>query len=220
MVNRMRRKPTYIIYFLLLVGLPAILQAEEIKIGQFSTGELASWQEKSFAGHTQYQIITLPQGKALQAKSNGTASGLFKEVTIDLTKTPWLNWSWRIDNTLSGNNERNKKEDDYPARVYVVVSGGLFFWKTLALNYVWSNQQAINSRWDNPYTSNAKMIAVRSGTTETGEWVTQKQNVLEDLQKAFGKEITTIHAIAVMTDSDNTGIPTTALYGDIFFSDR
>ena len=216
----MRRKPTYIIYFLLLIGASATLQAEEIKIGQFSTGELTGWQEKSFAGHTQYQIVALPQGNALQAKSNGTASGLFKEVTIDLTKTPWLNWSWRIDNTVSGNNERNKKEDDYPARVYVVVSGGIFFWKTLALNYVWSNQQAINTQWDNPYTSNAKMVAVRSGAAETGKWVTQKQNVLEDLQKAFGKEITTIHAIAVMTDSDNTNTSTAALYGNIFFSDR
>lgn len=220
MVNRMRRNATHTLQLLLLTALALPAHAEQISVARFSKGELNGWQERSFVGHTQYQIVTLPQGKALQSNSHGTASGLFKEITIDLTKTPWLNWSWRIDNTLTGNNERSKKGDDYPARIYVVVSGGLFFWKTVALNYVWSNQQPLNSTWDNPYTSNAKMVAVRSGANQTGEWVSQKQNVLEDLKKAFGREITEIHAVAVMTDSDNTGAATAAMYGDIFFSSQ
>lgn len=215
----MRRKPTLIYTLLLLVALTPC-HADEIVVGQFSQGDLNGWQEKSFAGHTQYQIISSAPGKVLQANSYGAASGLFKEVTINLTKTPWLNWSWRIDNTLNGNNERTKQGDDYPARVYVIVSGGLFFWKTLALNYVWSNQQAVNSEWDNPFTRSAKMVAVRSGTAETGSWVSQKRNVREDLKRVFGKDIKEIHAVAVMTDSDNTDTTTTAMYGDLFFSSK
>ncbi|MDZ4261986.1 MAG: DUF3047 domain-containing protein, partial [Pseudomonadota bacterium] len=102
----------------------------------------------------------------------------------------------------------------------VIVSGGLFFWKTLALNYVWSNQQAVNSEWDNPFTRSAKMVAVRSGAAETGSWVSQKRNVREDLKRVFGKDIKEIHAVAVMTDSDNTDATTTAMYGDLFFSSK
>lgn len=219
MVTTMRRKPTLIYTLLFLVALTPC-HADEIVVGQFSQGDLNGWQEKSFAGHTQYQIISSAHGKVLQANSHGAASGLFKEITIDLTKTPWLNWSWRIDNTLNGNNERTKQGDDYPARVYVIVSGGLFFWKTLALNYVWSNQQAVNSEWDNPFTRSAKMVAVRSGTAETGSWVNQKRNVREDLKRVFGKDIKEIHAVAVMTDSDNTDATTTAMYGDLFFSSK
>lgn len=216
----MRRKPTLIYILPLLLAAFTPSYAAEVIIGQFSQGDLNGWQEKSFVGHTQYQIVSSAQGKVLQANSHGTASGLFKKVTIDLTKTPWLNWSWRIDSILSGNNERSKQGDDYPARVYVIVSGGLFFWKTLALNYVWSNQQAVNSEWDNAYTSSAKMVAVRSGAAATGTWVNQKRNVRDDLKRVFGKDIREIHAIAVMTDSDNTDATTAAMYGDIFFSSK
>lgn len=214
----MSRKPTLSYALPLLMGVIGNLHADEVMIGHFSHGDLNNWKEKSFVGHTQYQIVTTPEGKALQAKSQRAASGLFKEITIDLNKTPWLNWSWRIDNTFSGNNERSKEGDDYPARVYVVVSGGLRFWKTRAINYVWSSHQPVDTQWDNAYTNNAKMVAVRSGSGQAGRWLTQKRNVREDLRKIFGEDLGEIHAIAVMTDSDNTGKSATALYGDIFFS--
>ncbi len=213
----MSRKRTFT-YILLLMMLQGSLHADELMIGQFSHGDLNGWQEKSFVGHTQYQIITTDHGKALQAKSQNSASGLFKEITIDLRKTPWLNWSWRIDNIYSGNDERSKQGDDYPARIYVVVSGGLLFWKTRAINYVWSSNQSINSEWSNAYTRNAKMIAVQTGNTQIGQWLSQKRNIRDDLKKIFGEDIDEIHAIAVMTDSDNTGQSATALYGDLFFT--
>jgi hypothetical protein len=213
---------TLLLASLLTLALTTNALAEEVVVGRFSRGDLGGWQEKSFVGHTQYQIVATPpnspQGQALQAQSQGTASGLFKEITIDLKKTPWLNWSWRIDSTFSGNDERSKGGDDYPARVYVVVSGGLLFWKTRAINYVWSSNQALDSGWDNAYTSNAKMVALRSGTAQSGRWLTQKRNVREDLKRLFGEELGEIHAVAVMTDSDNTGKSAAALYGDIFFS--
>ena len=218
----MSRKTIIFSTVLLLLSLAINGRADEVMIGEFSHNNLSGWQEKSFVGHTQYQIVTTPfnspQGKALQASSHNAASGLFKEITIDLRKTPWLNWSWRIDNTFSGNNERSKGGDDYPARVYVVVSGGLLFWKTRAINYVWSSNQPINSEWNNAYTSNAKMVAVRSGSEQVGQWLSQRRNVRDDLREFFGEELDEIHAVALMTDSDNTGQSASALYGDIFFS--
>ncbi len=68
-----------------------------------------------------------------------SASGLFKKIHIDLNKTPYFNWSWKIDRSLKGLNERSKEGDDYAARICVVKKHALFFWKTRALNYVWSS---------------------------------------------------------------------------------
>jgi hypothetical protein len=192
--------------------------AGELVVGAFSQGVLDGWQEKSFAGKTQYAIVDTPGGKALRADSKAAASGLFKEITIDLERTPYLHWSWRVGSTFKGNDERSKSGDDYPARIYVVVSGGLLFWRTRAVNYVWSSHQAVGEVWPNAFTGSARMVAVRSGEGDAGRWVHERRNVREDLKRLFGEDISHIHAVAVMTDSDNTGQAATAEYGDIYFS--
>ena len=211
-----RHSKTSLIAVLLIASFPAL--GEQIVVGNFSQGKLNGWNEESFKGHTQYQLISEADKKILQAKSYGTASGLFRKITIDLKKTPYLNWSWKIENTFQGNDEQSKDGDDYPARIYVVVSGGLFFWKTKALNYVWSNNQKKGTNWDNAYTHNAKMIALRTGNNQAGQWLSERRNVREDLKQHFGKEINEIHTVAIMTDSDNTQQQATSYYGDIYFS--
>jgi hypothetical protein len=104
--------------------------AQEIqKIGDFSSGSLEQWESKSFEGKTVYGLASLNGVQMLRAMSNGTASGMGLEKDIDLTRTPYLNWSWRVDHILSPREETRKDGDDYPARVYVVVSGGFAFWR-------------------------------------------------------------------------------------------
>jgi len=203
---------------LVLLGLSSAVFAETLPIGRFSAGDLGGWKEKSFVGNTHYQIIDTEQGKVLHAGAQSSASGMFRKVRIDLTRTPWLHWSWRVDETFSGNDERSKAGDDYPARVYVVVDGGMFFWRTRAVNYVWSSNQPVTTSWPNAFTGNAMMVAVRSGSADTGRWVQERRNVREDLKRLFGEDITHIDAVAVMTDSDNTGQSASAFYGDIYFA--
>jgi len=209
-----------LIYFILLLSFPCFSspQEERIDIGRFSQNDLSGWKEKSFLGHSHYSLIPVKNTTVLKAQTSAAASGMFKEVDIDLNKTPFINWSWKIDNIYHGNNERSKEGDDYPARLYVVISGGLFFWKTQSVNYVWSSHQAAGTAWDSAYTSNSKMVAIRSGNKETGQWLKEKRNIHTDFKQLFGEEITKIHAIAVMSDSDNTQQSTTVYYGDIYFS--
>ena len=104
------------------------LSAEQntiIKVGNFSSGTLQGWEEKEFLGNTKYTLIDSDNGRVLKATSSKAASGLFLEQKIDLRKTPYLNWSWKIDNTLGNLNEQSKPGDDYPARIYVVKKGGI-----------------------------------------------------------------------------------------------
>lgn len=190
--------------------------AQPSSLSVLSQADLTGWKKKQFKGETRYTAIRANGLAVIKAQSNGTASGMVREITVDLTQTPFLNWRWRVDNVLAGNDERSKAGDDYAARVYVVVSGGLFFWKTRAVNYVWSSNQPLESTWPNAYTHNAQMLAVRSD--QVGQWVAEKRNVRDDLRKLFGEDIQEIHAVAFMTDTDNTGASATAYYGDIFFS--
>lgn len=189
-----------------------------LDVGLFSAAGLAHWQEKSFAGHTRYTLYKSEVGQVVQADSRAMASGMFREVEIDLRKTPVLNWRWRVSNTLQGVNERSKPGDDYPARIYVVFSGGLFFWKTRALNYVWSSNQPVGSDWPNAFTGNAHMIAVETGRNKLGQWLSYQRNIREDYRRYFGKDVEQAHAVAIMTDTDNSRQQAQAFYGDIFFT--
>lgn len=190
-----------------------------IAVGEFSKGQLTGWETKEFSGKTQYQIAAEGNTKVLKATSNSSASGLGKKIKIDLTKTPVMNWSWRIDKKLGKLNEQSKQGDDYAARVYVIVDGGILPWNTKALNYVWSSNQPRGTTWGNAFLpKNAKMTAVRGSQDKAGGWVREKRNVRADFKRIFGKDITEIDGVAIMTDTDNGKGQATAAYGDIFFS--
>ncbi|MGB5446985.1 MAG: DUF3047 domain-containing protein [Psychromonas sp.] len=205
----------------LLVSVGASSAEKNIYLGNFSQGTIDNWVIKEFSGKTQYSIVKDSDDKTksiLKAVSNNSASGLFVEKRIDLNKTPYLHWSWKTDKLYKGLNEGSKQGDDFVARIYIVVDGGAFFWKTQALNYVWSSSFRQGQVWPNPFTSNATMFAIESGEKNLGKWLSYSRNVQQDLKKLIGKEVRYIDAIAVMTDSDNAGQKATTYYGDIYFS--
>ncbi|UZE95316.1 DUF3047 domain-containing protein [Alkalimarinus alittae] len=195
------------------------LSDETIPVGLFSSGSLAGWEPKQFEGETTYRIEVLDNHQVLIAHSENAASGLFKETTINLKDYPYLNWRWRIDRKLPEHDEQQKAGDDYVARIYVIRSGGLLFWRTKALNYVWSSRAEKGKTWPNAFApDNNRMISIRSSQDNTHQWYSEKRNIYNDFKDWLGEEIVEIHAIAIMTDTDNTGGEATAYYGDIYFS--
>jgi Protein of unknown function (DUF3047) len=209
----------FLLYCYSALAIPDPLAAT-LPIGNFSGADLEGWNPERFSGETIYRLTLADSGRTvLCAESRGTASGLVREVSVDLRKTPYLNWSWQVEGAFLEHDEKTRAGDDYPARVYVVVNDGLFFWQTIALNYVWAGRAPSGSLWISPYISdNVKLLAVESGNGRRGRWQHEKRNVMEDLKSAFGRSITRIDAVAIMTDTDNTGAHGKACYGDIFFS--
>ena len=191
----------------------------KIAISDFAADGLTGWEEKSFAGKTGYQVVTEGNEKVVKATSQAAASGLFKKKRIDLQQTPYLNWRWRVDKPLHSLDEKTKSGDDYGARIYVVIDGGLFFWNTKAINYVWASAAPTGENWPNAFAGkSAMMFALRSSTDKAATWYQEKRNVAADLKEFFGPEVRYIDGVAIMTDTDNSGQQTTALYGDIFFT--
>ncbi len=190
--------------------------AMNVTFGNFSGGDLDGWKTQSFQGITSYRLVSQDGRQVLEATSHGTASGLVRELRVDLEKLPYLNWSWRVDDVLTEIDERTKAGDDYPARVYAIVSGGIAFWRTRTLIYVWSSRQPAGSTWKNAFTGNARVMALRSGKG-TG-WVSEHRDVRSDFKTCFKDDTTFLDAVAIMTDTDNSQQEATAWYGDIFFS--
>ena len=211
-------KPTVVLILVITFQVASAAPAS-VPVGEFSLGKLDGWKEKSFKGGTHYTLVKQDGQRVLKAHSRAAASGLFREIRVDLEKTPFLNWTWRIDNSLGNLDEKTKQGDDYSARIYVVVSGGAAFWRTRAVNYVWAGSSAPGHEWPNAFAGDkAMMVALRSGQANIGRWVHEKRNVRADLRRLFGKDIRYIDAVALMTDTDNSQLEATAYYGDIFFS--
>lgn len=213
------RTTTSLLLLLALVSAPAwgitVLDPDD-----FAGVDRGPWKMRVFDGRTRYAVVAgagVDGGPALRATSEGSASVLYREIEVDLARTPYLRWSWRVTELPRGAApETAKAGDDYAVRVYVVREGLLGRLDAHALNYVWSRRQAPGTRWPNAFTRRTIMWAVDSGRP-TGGWARHTRDVRADWRAAFGSDIERIHGIALMTDADNTGSTAAALYGRIRF---
>jgi hypothetical protein len=188
--------------------------AAEMLLDNYEGGLSPKWEEKSFKEKTLYEVTKENTLRCIKATSHSTASGLYYKINYDTKKYPILTWRWKVHHVLSNGNALKKEGDDYAARIYVVFPS-ILFWKTKAINYIWANKLPRGTAVANPYSSNAIMIAVESGSSNTGQWIEEKRNVFEDFRKHFGQDPPLVGAIAIMTDTDNTGEKAVAWYGPI-----
>ncbi len=186
--------------------------------GDFANASLKGWKERSFAGNTSYELVEEQGHRVLKAHTDGKASILYIEQNVNLKNTPVIEWSWKVDRTYEGINERSRQGDDFPARLYVVAKTGFLPWETLAINYVWSADAPLGDSWANPFTSKAQMVVVQTGNQHVGEWVQQQRNVAEDFKTYFDTDITDLSGYAVMVDGDNAKREANAWFGQIQFS--
>ncbi|MGB4100876.1 MAG: DUF3047 domain-containing protein [Alphaproteobacteria bacterium] len=216
--------PRKIIYMSLLCLAAFMLHPSSVCAERISaaaeTKSLAGWKEYIFKGQTLYSMDSSLASGVIKASCITTASALYQENAADLRKTPILRWSWKVDGVHSQLQEREKSGDDYSARVYAVYTPNRFMpWRTLAVDYVWSNNQDISSVWRNAFTNNAVMIALQSGAPKSGQgWKHESRNIREDFKAFFDIEVDSIDGIAIMTDCDNGQLPMTGYYKDIHFT--
>lgn len=200
----------------LLLAVAATGAAETVDV--LRDGDITAWEEKVFSGKTTYETVRRDGRDVVRATSNGTASGLYFRRRIDLDKTPILRWTWRVEGTLGDIDERTRAGDDYSARVYVIRSHSVLLWKTRAVNYVWASARPAGDTWPNAFTGASRNVAVRSGDAQAGQWVDERRDVRADFRALFGKSVRFVDAVAIMTDTDNTGGRAVAFYGDIAFT--
>ena len=201
--------------------LPGIIYSFLLSFSTYTLSEslalspFKQWRQKDFVGTNSYYFQQENQSSVVQISANKSASGLFLEKDINIDQTTFLQWSWKINHVLKNIDEHSKKGDDFAARVYVITSTGPFPWQKRSLCYVWSNNQAINSTWPNPFTGKVKMIALNSGNRLAGSWQHHQRNIQQDFERAFNIKHSQIEAIAIMTDTDNSQQQATGWYKNI-----
>jgi len=210
----------------ILMSSLALARGEDVLFRE-EFNDMKDWQPLEFpkiSKHSTYEITKEGTNSILTAKSNASASGILYSKTFDVKKYPGIRWRWKAENVYKKGNAASRKGDDYPIRVYVTfkynpgkagvslrMQYGLArklygeYPPHSSLNYIWANRRHDNNIIVSPYTSRSIMMALRSGTQDTGKWVSEDVNVIEDYRKAFGGDPPVKASLAIMSDSDDTG---------------
>ena len=193
-----------IIVYLILVNTSF---SEDIKIFEFTEKELIELEVRKVRGaknKTVYSVGSNENGNFLKAEADNAASGLGKELKIDLNKTPFINITWKIEKDLKGIKESTKKGHDYAARVFAIKKTGATPLSNRAINYVFSSNNEIGFNSPSPYTKKSIDNVLANTKNSLNVWVTVKANVKEDFKKFHDLEVYELDGLAIMSDTDNS----------------
>ena len=208
----------FLINILLITGVSA---ASEIKVFEFTEVELSELEVRKVRGadnKTNYSIGSNENGNFLKATADNAASGLGKELKIDLNKTPFINITWKVEKDLSGIKEDTKKGHDFAARVFVIKKTGATPLSNRAINYVFSSNNEVGFNSPSPYTKKSIDSVLSTTKNNLNEWVTVKVNVKEDFKKFHNLDVNELDGLAIMSDTDNSKMKSIAYFQNIYFS--
>ena len=195
--------------------------AETVKVFEFTEEELSVLEIRKVRGadnKTSYTVGSNENGNYLKAVADNAASGLGKEIKIDLNKTPFINITWKIEKDLRGIKENTKKGHDYAARVFAIKKTGATPLSNRAINYVFSSNSDVGDNRPSPYTKKSIDNVLASTKDNLNEWVTVKANVKDDFKKFHDLDVNELDGLAIMADTDNSKMKSISYFQNIFFS--
>ena len=210
-------------FYIIIVSLILIniSSAQDIKIFEFTEKELLDLEVRKVRGaknKTIYSVGSNENGNFLKAEADNAASGLGKELKIDLNKTPFINITWKVEKDLRGINENSKKGHDYAARVFAIKKTGATPLSNRAINYVFSSNSDVGDNRPSPYTKKSIDNVLASTKDSFNQWVTVKSNVKEDFKRFHDLDVNELDGLAIMADTDNSKKRSIAYFQNIYFS--
>ena len=200
-----------------------LVNANEVKIFEFSEAELSLLEVRKVRGAdntTEYSVGSNENGNYLKAIADNAASGLGKEIKINLNETPFINITWKVEKDLRGIKENTKKGHDFAARVFVIKKTGATPLSNRAINYVFSSNNDVGENFPSPYTKKSIDNVLATTKENLNEWVTVKANVKEDFKEFHNLNVKELDGVAIMADTDNSKLKTVSYFQNIYFSSK
>ena len=190
----------------------------------------------------EFSVVDDEGRSVLRAHAASAAGSLAHRLEADVAARPILTWRWKVDRVIEKADLTRKEGDDYAARVYVAFDVPLEHLSfaqrvrmrlakliygadlpTAALCYVWDNRNPVGTTAWNPYSDRMRMVVLRSGEGQTGQWVAEARDVAADFRAAFPEwrgPLPKVMGVAVAADTDQTAESVTAWFGDLRFEAR
>ena len=210
-----------ILFLISIFFTPNFVLADLVKVFDFSEKELSELKVRKVRGadnKTIYSVESNEKGNFLKAVADNGASGLGKEIKINLNKTPFINITWKIEKDLKGIKENTKKGHDYAARVFAIKKTGATPLSNRAINYVFSSNSEVGENRPSPYTKKSIDYVLASTMDGLNDWVTVKANVKDDFKRFHNLDVNELDGLAIMADTDNSKMKSISYFQNIYFS--
>ena len=205
----------------LFLLLTSVTSAKEVKVFEFTEIELSELEVRKVRGadnKTKYSVGSNDNGNFLKSVADNAASGLGKEIKIDLNETPFINITWKVEKDLPNILENTKKGHDFAARVFVIKKTGATPLSNRAINYVFSSNNEVGFNSPSPYTKKSIDNVLATTKENLNKWVTVRANVKEDFKKFHNLDVNELDGLAIMSDTDNSKLKVITYYQNIYFS--
>lgn len=194
------------------------------------------WQDVSLPGKTltRYAWTTKDGRPAIAAVSDRSASMWRRRVDRPAADVGEVSFSWWVQDLVANGNVAEASREDAPARVIFAFQGDIsqLAPRTRALYdlaealtgerppfatlmYVWDATAPVGTVIVNPRSDRVRKIVVDSGSAHLRQWRTHRRDLAADYRRAFGEGPGALTAVAVMTDTDNTGTQAASWYGGV-----
>lgn len=177
---------------------------------------LSTATRMDFVGENKLTIEHANDEFCLRSVPMRSSSALYHKLDEESGRVRLVKWTWRVDKLQKSADLRNLEREDVAATVMFVFGEPSLFNKDVpTLAYTWTatpvpDGTVVSSR---RYSSLA-YLKLR-GEADVGAWQTEERDILADFRAIFGREPGDLRYVAVFNDNDQTGEPTSALFGRI-----
>lgn len=202
------------------VGVGPLHAGEEVIIlSKGRTDTLAEWDKPVHFGTGNWKVVDDAEDQAIKLRADSSSFALEKSITVDLSRTPFLEWEWKVTVPPAGGNFSSPDTDDQAAQLLVVFPK-TFFERRKIISYIWdptAPKGAITSA-AGPVYLNVQAIVVESGDDRIGHWIIEKRNVVDDFRALYGEIPEHAVAIRLQINSQHTQSVAEAFWKTIRFT--
>lgn len=196
----------------------------------------AVWQHQVFPGKrkNRYQYVWREGRPAMAVVSEQSISALRKTVAHLPQAPERIRFSWKVAGLIPEADLQQGAREDSPVRLVLVFDGDRSRFTArdamlselaravtgeelpyATLMYVWSNELPVGSVVNNRRTDRIRKLVIQSGAQDLNRWLDYERDILADYARVFGEPAGPLRAVAIMSDTDNTGGSVRAWYGPV-----
>jgi hypothetical protein len=168
-------KPISLAMLIGIVGGGSLCIGEEVIIlDKQKTKTLAEWDKPVLFGSGNWKVVDDSAGQVLQLRTESSSFALEKSITVDLKRTPYLEWEWKGTVLPTGGNFASPETDDQAGQL-IVVFPKTFFERRKVIAYIWdpTAPKGTIAAGAGPIYLNVKAIVVESGYSQIGKWLVE-----------------------------------------------
>jgi hypothetical protein len=222
-VNKTVANVSISLYLAVLIGaidVGSLYAGEEVIIlGRGKTATLAEWDKPVHVGTGDWSVVEDGDDQAIKLRTESSSFALEKSITVDLSRTPYLEWEWKVTVPPAGGDFSSPDTDDQAGQLLVVFSKA-FFERRKVISYIWdpTAPKGTMGAGAGPIYLNVKAVVVESGANRIGRWVIVKRNVVDDFRALYGEVPERAVAIRLQINSQHTKSVAEAYWRTIRFA--